>query len=335
MSTIDVRDLTRIFPRFKSRPGVSGALRDLFGREAEQFVAVDHINLRVEPGEMVGYIGANGAGKSTTVKMLCGILVPTSGHLRVGGFEPARQREQYVRTIGAVFGQRSALWWDIAARETFRLLQRMYRVSDADFHSYFEQELVPVLGIDDLMHVPVRKLSLGQRMRCELAAALLHRPQILFLDEPTIGLDVVVKLRIREFLKEVNRRYGTTVLLTTHDLTDIEALCPRVVVLEQGKIVYDGGLQDLRQRFAGDRIVRVSFGEPVTTGAVQAALDGLPVAAQGSSDLEYRLRITAADLDLSALLARLLTLAPVRDVAVETASMEEIVAAVYRQGGAD
>jgi len=296
-------------------------------------VAVDHISLNMASGEMVGYIGANGAGKSTTVKMLCGILVPTSGHLRVGGFEPARQREQYVRTIGAVFGQRSALWWDIAARETFRLLQRMYRVPDAEYHSYFESEIVPVLGISDLMHIPVRKLSLGQRMRCELAAALLHRPRILFLDEPTIGLDVVVKLRIRDFLKEVNRRYGTTVLLTTHDLSDIEALCPRVVVLERGHIVYDGSLGELRQRYAGDRIVRVSFGESVAAATVHDALQSLPVQAEGSSELEYRLRLTAPDLDLSALLARLLALAPVRDVAVETATMEEIVAALYRRGG--
>ena len=333
MSTIEVRELTKIFPRYKSRPGVGGALRDLVGREAEPFVAVDHISLNMASGEMVGYIGANGAGKSTTVKMLCGILVPTSGHLRVGGFEPARQREQYVRTIGAVFGQRSALWWDIAARETFRLLQRMYRVPDAEYHSYFESEIVPVLGISDLMHIPVRKLSLGQRMRCELAAALLHRPRILFLDEPTIGLDVVVKLRIRDFLKEVNRRYGTTVLLTTHDLSDIEALCPRVVVLERGHIVYDGSLGELRQRYAGDRIVRVSFGESVAAATVHDALQSLPVQAEGSSELEYRLRLTAPDLDLSALLARLLALAPVRDVAVETATMEEIVAALYRRGG--
>ncbi|HYG57962.1 MAG TPA: ATP-binding cassette domain-containing protein, partial [Symbiobacteriaceae bacterium] len=263
MSAIHVSGLTKEFRQYKSRPGLTGALRDLFDRQYISLTAVDNIDLQVQPGEIVGYIGANGAGKSTTIKMLTGILEPTRGTLRVGGFDPHRQREQFVRTIGVVFGQRSQLWWDIAAQESFRLLQRIYRVSDADFRSYFLEGVVEVLDIGSLMATPVRKLSLGQRMRCEMAAALLHRPSMLFLDEPTIGLDVSVKLRIREFLKELNRRYGTTVLLTTHDLSDIEALCRRVVMLDHGRIVYDGSLTDLRQRWAGDRTVRVVFAEAV------------------------------------------------------------------------
>ncbi len=329
MTAIRASDLTKEFKQFQSRPGLAGALKDLFHREYTSFRAVDRVNLAVEPGEIVGYIGANGAGKSTTIKMLTGILEPTSGEIRVNGFDPHRQREQFVRTIGVVFGQRSQLWWDIAVQESFRLLQRIYRVSDADFRAYFLGEVVEVLGIGDLMATPVRKLSLGQRMRCELAAALLHRPALLFLDEPTIGLDVSVKLRMREFLKEINQRYGTTILLTTHDLSDIEALCRRVVMLDHGKIVYDGALLDLRQRWAGERTVRVVFGEPVEAGA----LARLNRPAMADDPVTYRIPI-GADETLSDLLSGLISLGPVRDVAIMEASMEEIVRRMYEQGGA-
>lgn len=323
---IEANDLTKEFRQYKSRPGIAGALRDLFSRQYTTLRAVDHIRLRVEPGEIVGYIGANGAGKSTTIKMLTGILEPTGGHLRINGFDPHRQREQFVRTIGVVFGQRSQLWWDIAVQESFRLLQRIYRISDEQYRDYFLGEVVPVLEIGPFMDTPVRKLSLGQRMRCELAAALLHRPAMLFLDEPTIGLDVSVKLRIREFLKDINRRYGTTILLTTHDLSDIEALCKRVVLLDRGQIVYDGTLHDLRQRWAGQRAVRVVFGE---------AVDPAPLGRHTTPEDVTTFRITLGDNeDLSDLLARLLALGPVRDITVLEASMEQIVRNMYEQGGA-
>lgn len=247
MAVIEARHLTKEFRKFKSRPGLAGALRDLFARRYETIRAVDSIDLTIEPGEVVGYIGPNGAGKSTTIKMFTGILVPTSGDLRVNGFVPHRDRERFVRTIGVVFGQRSQLWWDIAVRESFRLLRSIYRVPEADFRRRLD-ELAGVLDLGGLLDVPVRKLSLGQRMRCELAAALLHSPSLLFLDEPTIGLDVVVKLRIREFLRDINRRFGTTIMLTTHDLADIEALCCRVVILDRGRIIFDGALEDIRRR---------------------------------------------------------------------------------------
>lgn len=286
---------------------------------------MDHVNLQVGAGEVVGYIGANGAGKSTTIKMLTGILEPTSGTLRVNGFDPHRQREQFVRTIGVVFGQRSQLWWDIAVQESFRLLQRIYRVADSDYRDYFLGQVVEVLGIGPLLATPVRKLSLGQRMRCELAAALLHRPSLLFLDEPTIGLDVSVKLRIREFLTEINQRYGTTILLTTHDLTDIEALCRRVVMLDKGRIVYDGTLTDLRQRWAGERTVQVVFDQ-----AVEAAALGRP--AERVDETTYRFRLEDEG-DLSGILTGVLQLGRVRDVTVLEASMEEIVRNMYEKGG--
>ncbi len=228
-----------------SRPGLAGAFLDLFSRRHETVRAVDGIDLEVEPGEVVGYIGPNGAGKSTTIKLFTGILVPTAGEIRVNGFVPWRERRRFVRTIGAVFGQRTQLWWDIAARESFRLLARIYQLDEADFRAQLRL-LAEVLDLDPLLSVPVRKLSLGQRMRCELAAALLHRPSLLFLDEPTIGLDVLAKEAVRDFLREMNRRQGTTIFLTTHDLGDIEAVCRRAVVLDRGRIVYDGSVAGLR-----------------------------------------------------------------------------------------
>lgn len=325
MPAIIANDLTKEFRRYRSRPGLGGAMRDLFDRQYADFRAVDRVNLTVEPGEIVGYIGANGAGKSTTIKMLTGILEPSAGHLRVNGFDPHRQREQFVRTIGVVFGQRSQLWWDIAVQESFRLLQRIYRVPEEQYQGYFMGEVVEVLELGDLLATPVRKLSLGQRMRCEMAAALLHRPALLFLDEPTIGLDVSVKLRVREFLKHINERYGTTILLTTHDLTDIEALCRRVVMLDKGKIVYDGTLTDLRQRWAGERTVRVVFSE-----AVEMARLGRP--AEREDATTYRVKLNDEE-ELSGLLGALLQIGPVRDVTVLEASMEEIVRNMYEQGG--
>jgi ABC-2 type transport system ATP-binding protein len=326
VAAIEAHNLTKEFRQYRSRPGLGGALRDLFDRQSTTLRAVDNVDLHVESGEIVGYIGANGAGKSTTIKMLTGILEPSGGRLRVNGFDPHRQREQFVRTIGVVFGQRSQLWWDIAVQESFRLLQRIYRVSDSQYRDYFLNGVVDVLDIGPLMATPVRKLSLGQRMRCELAAALLHRPSMLFLDEPTIGLDVSVKLRMREFLKELNQRYGTTILLTTHDLSDIEALCRRVLMLDRGRIVYDGTLHDLRQRWAGDRTVRVVFAE-----AVAATLEGRPV--EREDDTTFRIKIDD-DENLSDLLGALLKLGPVRDITVLEASMEEIVRNMYEKGGA-
>jgi ABC-2 type transport system ATP-binding protein len=326
VTVINAVGLTKEFRQYKSRPGLAGAFRDLFNREYSAIRAVDDIHLHVEAGEIVGYIGANGAGKSTTIKMLTGILEPTAGRLQVNGFDPHRQRERFVRTIGVVFGQRSQLWWDIAVQESFRLLQRIYRVSDEQYREYFMQGVVEVLEIGPLLATPVRKLSLGQRMRCEMAAALLHRPSLLFLDEPTIGLDVSVKLRIREFLKELNRRYETTILLTTHDLSDIEALCRRVVMLDKGRIVYDGTLTDLRQHWAGDRTVRVDF-----ASAVDALAIGRP--AEQEDETTYRFKLDD-DEDLSVLLTGLLKLGPVRDVSVLEASMEEIVRNMYERGGA-
>jgi len=235
-NAIEVNQLRKEFKAYSSRSGLKGAFRDLFTRNYRVMQAVNDISFTVKQGEMVGYIGENGAGKSTTIKMLTGILTPTSGEITVNGMNPHKEREKFAQTIGVVFGQRSQLWWDIAVQESFRLLKKVYKVSDEDYNAHMEH-VIQTLDIGPLLDKPVRKLSLGQRMRCELAAALIHNPPLLFLDEPTIGLDVLVKLKIRQFLKEINEKYNTTILLTTHDLADIEALCERVVMLDEGSII--------------------------------------------------------------------------------------------------
>src|SRR6201993_5141615 len=231
---IYVHDLCKDFRTFRRRGGVWGSVHKLFVRDYRTVSAVDRVGFSSERGEMVGSIGPNGAGKSTAIKMLTGILVPTSGDIRVNNYVPFRQRRQYVKTIGVGFGQRTQLWWDIAVIESFKLLRRIYDVPQRDFDARMEH-FNEILGISDYLHTPVRKLSLGERMRCDLAASLLHNPPVLFLDEPTIGLDVLAKANILQFLQQINREFQTTILLTTHDLADIEQLCERLVIIDKGE----------------------------------------------------------------------------------------------------
>ena len=247
IGAIEVKELTKQFVNFKRREGVSGAFLDLFQRDYTKMLAVDHISFDIRPGELVGYIGANGAGKSTTIKMLTGILVPTSGEVKVSGLVPYNNN-LHKKQIGVVFGQRTQLWWDIAVIEAFHLLQKIYEVPQDEYKQRLD-EFTELLELEELLHKPVRKLSLGQRMRCDLAASLLHNPPVVFLDEPTIGLDVSVKARIRQFIKDINRKHQTTVILTTHDLVDIEEVCNRLIIIDQGKILYDGQLDSLKERF--------------------------------------------------------------------------------------
>ncbi|MBC9731657.1 ATP-binding cassette domain-containing protein [Nocardioides marmotae] len=247
---IEARDLRRTFVVRRR----AGRLR----RVATEVEAVRDVTFSIGAGEMVGYIGPNGAGKSTTIKMLTGILVPTSGHLRVAGLEPSRRRTELARRIGVVFGQRTTLWWDLPLRDSFELLQRIYRVPPATYRRNLER-YVELLALGDLLDTPVRQLSLGQRMRGDITAALLHDPEILYLDEPTIGLDVVSKGRLREFLRALNEERGTTLLLTTHDLQDIEALCSRVMVVDGGTLVLDGPLDALRARGGARRTLVVDL----------------------------------------------------------------------------
>jgi len=262
MTLIDVQDLARTFVVRKR----AGALR----RTRSEVNAVRELTFGIEAGEMVGYIGPNGAGKSTTIKMLTGILVPSSGRLLVAGLEPSRQRTELARRIGVVFGQRTTLWWDLPLRDSFELLQKIYRVDPAR-HRRNLQEYVELLDLGDLLDTPVRQLSLGQRMRGDITAALLHDPEILYLDEPTIGLDVISKGRLRDFLRTLNAERGTTLMLTTHDLQDIEALCDRVIVIDHGTAVFDGPLSDLHRRGGSHRTLVVDLVDEVAPISVAGA----------------------------------------------------------------
>ena len=260
MPLIETRNLRKVFRSPKRYPGVGGAIRALFSREYVDKVAVEDVNLVMESGELVGYIGPNGAGKSTTIKMLTGILVPTSGEIRVAGLVPYQKRKENARNIGVVFGQRSQLYWDLPLRESFELLRAIYAVP----RQRYEENLAffsEILDLDEFMTTPVRQLSLGQRMRGDFAAAMLHDPPIVYLDEPTIGLDVVAKEAIRTFISNVNEQRGTTVILTTHDLADVERLCNRIVLIDDGRIVFDGPIDRLRDEYGTHRTLVVTLAE--------------------------------------------------------------------------
>jgi ABC-2 type transport system ATP-binding protein len=335
MLAIDVAELRKQFKVQKNREGLGGALKDLFKREHTEVTAVKDISFQIPQGEICGYIGENGAGKSTTIKMLTGILVPTSGKLKVNGYVPYKDREEFVRGIGVVFGQRSQLWWDIGVIESFRLLRKVYQVPEADFRRRLD-ELVETLQLQDLLNRPVRKLSLGQRMRCELVAALLHQPSILFLDEPTIGLDIVVKTEIREFLKKLNREHGTTILLTTHDLQDIEALCSRVIMLDDGRIIYDGGLEELKLRWGKGREVQFQFTDPFDLREVQKLTEGQEVRWTKENELTAKVWIPR-DLNVSDVLSRVVG-APdmdISDIKIFETNTDEIVREIYQSGSAE
>jgi ABC-2 type transport system ATP-binding protein len=324
---IQVRELSKHFRTFHRREGIWGGLQNLFVRDYKTLTAVDRVSFTINRGEMVGYIGPNGAGKSTSVKILTGILVPTSGEAVVNGFIPYRQRRRYVRTIGVVFGQRTQLWWDIAVIESFKLLRRIYEVSQRDFDARMEL-FNTILGIKDYLNTPVRKLSLGERMRCDLAAALLHNPALLFLDEPTIGLDVVAKHHIREFLREINREFQTTVLLTTHDLDDIEELCRRILIIDHGRVLFDGELQELKQRLL--RMKQIKFVlKDRADGATLSRFAVNGVELSPVDELTYRLRFDRTKVSAADLIRQILASVEVRDLLIEDESIEEIIKRIY------
>src|SRR5579872_2292025 len=312
---IYVHDLRKDFRTFRRREGVWGSIQNLFVRDYKTVSAVDRVSFSIEKGEMVGYIGPNGAGKSTSIKMLTGILVPSSGQVRVNGYVPFRQRRQYVKTIGVVFGQRTQLWWDIAVIESFNLLRRIYDVPQKDFDARMER-FNEILGIGDYLHTPVRKLSLGERMRCDLAAALLHNPPLLFLDEPTIGLDVVAKDHIRHFLRAINREFRTTVLLTTHDLDDIEELCRRIMIIDHGRVLYDGELSELKHRLLRTKQIKFVLKDREQTASL-AKFSGEGLEVEQADELTYRIRFDRMQIASADLIRRVLATVEVRDLLIE------------------
>ncbi|MEW2550936.1 ATP-binding cassette domain-containing protein [Streptomyces zhihengii] len=296
-------------------------------RERHRVRAVDGISFTVARGEMVGYIGPNGAGKSTTIKMLTGILTPSGGSLRVAGIDPSRERTRLARRIGVVFGQRTTLWWDLPLRDSYRLMHRMYRVPDAVFRENLDR-CTELLDLGELMDVPVRQLSLGQRMRGDIAAALLHDPEVLYLDEPTIGLDVVSKAKVRDFLRDLNAERGTTVLLTTHDLTDIEQLCRRVMVIDHGRLMYDGALAGLHE-----------VGESERTLVVDLERELPPIALEGARTVKVegprQWLAFPASASAAPLVAGIAARWPLVDLSVREPDIEAVIAKMYADRSAD
>ena len=326
MSVIEVERLTKRFRIAAARRGMWQTLKGLFSNEGRDVVAVDDVSFDIPEGAFVGYLGPNGAGKSTTIKMLTGILHPTSGTVQVCGLSPQHERTRVARRIGVVFGQRTQLWWDLPVRDSLELLAAMYGVSRSDYEQALRR-FDETLEIGTFLDVPVRKLSLGQRMRADLAAALLHRPAVVFLDEPTIGLDVIAKNRIRAFLKEMNAAEGTTVLLTTHDMDDIEELCRRVLVINHGRVVFDGTLEALRTGLGAPSTMTVEY---VTEPAGEM---------NGPWTLERREgRLVTVSFDRSRctageILSRLGTFGEIRDVYMSEPDIESLIARIYRQTG--
>jgi ABC-2 type transport system ATP-binding protein len=329
---IKVRDLIKDYRLIKKREGVTGGLIDLLRPRKKLLRAVDKVSFDIPAGEMVGYIGANGAGKSTTIKMLTGILTPTSGLVTVGGLVPWKKRRLYTRHIGVVFGQRTQLWWDLAVVESFRLLKKIYEVDDATYERQMEI-FDALLEVGRYLHQPVRKLSLGQRMRCDLAAALLHRPQVLFLDEPTIGLDVLAKENVRVFLREVCQREGVTVILTTHDLGDIEQLCRRVIIIDQGRVHFDGELDDLRRRVGRRVRMKVELQESATSAELAANTAGLPVTWEEGEGVLHHAEFNRVEVPGAEVIKRLVNERHVTDLHMAEPAIDEVVREIYRQSG--
>ncbi len=325
---IEVRSLTKQFQVPVRKTGRWAALRSLFSQEREAKTAVDSVSFAIQKGEMVGYVGPNGAGKSTTIKMLTGILLPTAGEIMVDGFTPHAQRRLLARRIGVVFGQKTQLWWDVPVIESLRLLKEIYKIPD---ETYQENMALfnDLLDLHEFQDTPVRQLSLGQRMRSDLAAALLHSPDILFLDEPTIGVDVVAKERFRNFMHRLNRERQVTVLLTTHDMSDIEKVCERMLIIDHGQIIYDGRVAGIKQQLAPHRTLVVDFSEPV--GEIQLAGTELVSRREQQARFRFDRRETSASMLITDLAARY----PVQDISVEEPEIEAIVREIYLRNSAE
>ena len=330
---IYVNDLRKEFKKTIKEPGLKGSVKALFRPNNEIIKAVDGISFHVDKGEMLGFIGPNGAGKSTVIKMLTGILTPTSGTCEINGHIPQANRQKYVKEIGVVFGQRTQLWWDLALRETYSVLKEIYEVPDNEFKKRMAF-LNEVLELDDFISSPVRTLSLGQRMRADIAASLLHNPKVLFLDEPTIGLDVVVKDNIRNAIQKINAEEGTTVILTTHDLADIEMLCNRIVMIDKGKKVFDGEISDLKHEFGQMRDLCLELNHTDDISKLHYVIDlklkddDIEVKNEGTA---VSVRFNSDAVSVENMLSYTLSKMHVKDINLKDADIEEIIRRIYRQ----
>ncbi len=320
---IEVKNLKKVFKvSNREKDGFGAAVKSLFKREYKLISAVDNVNLSVEKGEIRGLIGPNGAGKSTTIKMLCGVLYPTSGEVNVMGFTPWLSREKYVKNIGVVFGQKTQLWWDLPPIDSFSLNKKMYNIPD-DVYNQNISKFKEILKISDVITRPTRQLSLGERMKCELVCAMLHEPELIFLDEPTIGLDIVAKDVIREFIKTVNMEKKTTFILTTHDLADIENLCENVTIINKGTVVYDDSLMRLKRYFSNKKIVEVSFKQKVDDIIFEGfkVIERTPVSASIEVELDNS--------DIQTELQNIIKKMPIDDINVNDIPIDEVIKQIY------
>lgn len=327
---IRVENLSKEFKINKKYPGFKGAIKSFFSTEYITQKAVDDISFEINDGEIVGYIGANGAGKSTTIKMMTGILTPTNGIVTVNGVVPYENREKNAKNIGVVFGQKTQLWWDLPISETFSLLKDIYDITDNDFEErmrFFKE----ILGLDEFFLNPVRTLSLGQRMRADLAAALIHNPKVIYLDEPTIGLDVVVKESVRKAIKEINAKYGTTIILTTHDLNDIEELCSRIIIIDKGKKIYDGEIEGVKEKYGYLTTVEIQVKED----NLESFNEFTDIKEDDEFNLTYKdnkLLVTFNKNKISSadIIGRTMKKLNVVDFSIKETSIEDIVKKMYR-----
>lgn len=333
---IEVKHVTKEFVSPKKYPGLKGAIKGLFSNEKVRKVAVDDISFSIDKGEIVGYIGSNGAGKSTTIKMMTGILTPSKGECLIDGVDPSKERKKNAQNIGVVFGQRTQLWWDLPLSESFTILKEIYHVSDEEYKEQMKF-LNRVLDLEEFFTRPVRNLSLGQRMRADLGAALLHNPKVLYLDEPTIGLDLVVKDHIRDAIREINQKYQTTVVLTTHDIGDIEELCNRIIIIDGGKKIYDGSLDDLKDQFGKMRKVTMEVRNPAEAAELNLAKE-LGVSQElckVDADEENSSIIVSFDkhkIQVSDVIAQFMKKTEVKDIKIQETELSEIVKEIYNHG---
>lgn len=321
MSFIEVSNITKTFKVVEKKSGLKESFKSFFKRDYKIIEAIKDISFKVEKGEIVGYIGPNGAGKSTTIKILSGILTPTSGKCKIGKMIPWENRKEYVKKIGVVFGQRSQLWWDIPAEDTFDLLKDIYDIEENKYQK-IKEELVEKLNLKDIINVPVRQLSLGQRMRCEIAASLLHEPEILFLDEPTIGLDAISKQLVRDFIKRINKEKKTTIILTTHDMSDIDALAKRIILIGKGKVLYDGSLKKLKENFANKKYITVK-----TKDNIKLKQKGIIKKEKNKEG--YNFIIDAKILNISEFLNIISKKGNIEDIEIDNESLDNMIVNLY------
>ena len=327
MKIISVNNLSKTFKKPMRGEGLKGMVKALFSRKYEEVKAVDGISFDIDEGEIVGYIGANGAGKSTTIKMMCGILHPTDGKVRVDGMDFDKNRQKINREMGVVFGQKTQLWWDIPLIETFKILKSIYEVSDEDYNERFEY-LCDLLDMRPFLTQTVRSLSLGQRMRADFAAALIHSPKIVYLDEPTIGLDVLVKDKIRSAIKELNKKYNITIILTTHDMKDIEELCNRIIIIDKGKILYDGSLANIKYRFGNTKTVYIPSTTELDEASFKERFGGVTIE-RGEENIAIKFSLN--ELNLDDILLYLISTYHIKDFKIEDISIEDITKKLYEK----